>query len=50
MTQRAISLNLATTRQVWGFAEAVDEMRQRLQPVLQGVKPRVAAVSGHSTG
>jgi len=24
MTQRAISLNLATTRQVWGFAEAVD--------------------------
>ena len=33
-----------------GFAEAVDEMRQRLQPVLQGVKPRVAAVSGHSTG
>src|SRR5690606_3866463 len=24
MTQRAISLNLATTRQVWGFAEAVE--------------------------
>lgn len=32
------------------FAEGVDEMRQRLQPVLQGVKPRVATVPGHSSG